>query len=137
MDNGLMIDVEDLIVKVMAKYDCQMLYDILDNVCLYDGDKLVDININAIFEILDDDINKEINVYRYTSVRSTNLKQKGDVSNFSYGIKFDPEYEKLRQGLKYAVSLYKNQKKNIDEIKELCKTEYDYIQESLRTHRTD
>ena len=96
--------VEDIIAKVIAKYDSDILYNILESVSLYKGDSLVDININDIEFLLENDILEE----KYQIIKSyAGLKQKGDISNYLW-VKNTNNTE-IINGLKYIKQLYKKE----------------------------
>lgn len=95
--------VEDIIAKVIAKYDSDVLYNILENVSLYKDDSLVDININDIEFLLENE--NEISEEKYQIIKSyAGLKQKGDISNYLW-IKNTNNTEIIK-GLKYIKQLY-------------------------------
>ena len=120
-----MIDVDGLIAKVMAKYDSEELYEILDNACLYnEKDEIIDININAIraygieHYLFDDDWlydwnerNIRIEDYpKYKNNIDNKLIQKGNLDELSFFVN-SANKKIIQEGLKYSIQLYKHPSK--------------------------
>ena len=109
-----MKDIEEIISKVMAKYDSQILYDIIQTACIYrendysidNVDELIDINISGIKQLIkskEDDLffsitRAPLDKYEY---------QKGDLSKFiGFQNISDDEKAEIKDGLKFLVILY-------------------------------
>lgn len=107
--------IEDIIAKVLAKYDSQALYDIIQAACIYREsysplrlhNELIDINIDAIKYIIKSDdyeSDDEVVLHSYKGFQRECKK------NFVYILSSLPieERKEVMNGLNYLVDLYKH-----------------------------
>lgn len=104
------MEIEDIIAKVLARYDSQVIYDIIQAVSIYREpysilklhNELIDININAIKYIIKPD--EEFYFKTYDGYQKEYLDEFFDILNSLPR----EEYRELRNGLNYLVDLYKH-----------------------------
>ncbi len=91
-----MRDLENIIAKVIAKYDSQKLYDIIQEACIYDNGNLVDININELPFSDNSDNNDCANCNFCTTCPCYD----------SRSIEYNSDKTILEKGMKYLIALY-------------------------------